>query len=175
MAVRKSLQCAVVLGLAGASAFAGGCASIVHNGNRDIAINSDPPGATASIRKSGGGVDEVVTVQKTPCTVSLDPRKGYFKGQNYTLRLELSGYQTAEIELTPKMSGWYWGNLVFGGLIGMLAVDPATGAMWNIEPSKIDQKLSGGQSSLIKNETGFLVVLVSDLTPAEREHMVRVN
>jgi hypothetical protein len=107
--------------------------------------------------------------------VSLDPKKGYFKGQGYTLRLELPGYQTTEIELTPRMSGWYWGNLVLGGLIGMLAVDPATGAMWNIEPDKIDHKLPSGQSSLIKNETGFVVVLVSDLTPAEREHMVRLN
>jgi hypothetical protein len=29
------------------------------------------------------------------------------------------------------MSGWYCGKLLFGGLIGMLAVDPATGAIWN--------------------------------------------
>jgi hypothetical protein len=175
MGVKKSLHGAVVLGVAGASLFAGGCASIVHSGNRDISINTQPPGATASIRKSGGGVEEVVTVQKTPCTVSLDPKKSYFRGQTYTLRLEMPGYQTSEVELTPKMSGWYWGNLLIGGLIGMLAVDPATGAMWNIEPDKVDQKLTGGQSSLIKNETGFVVVLVSDLTPAEREHMVRVN
>ncbi|HEY7643155.1 MAG TPA: hypothetical protein VH814_25730 [Steroidobacteraceae bacterium] len=175
MGVKKSLRRAVALGLAGASLMAGGCASIVHNGNRDISINTDPPGATASIRKSGGGMNEVVTVQKTPCVVSLDPRKGYFKGQSYTLRLEMQGYQPTEVELTPKMSGWYWGNLVFGGLIGMLAVDPATGAMWNIQPDKIDHKLTGGQAELIKNQTGFVVVLVSELTPAERENMVRLN
>jgi hypothetical protein len=175
MGVKKSVHCALALGLASASLFAGGCASIVHNGNRDISINTDPPGATASIRKSGGGLSDVVTVQRTPCTVSLDPKKSYFKGQSYTLRLEMAGYQTTEVELTPKMSGWYWGNLLIGGLIGMLAVDPATGAMWNIEPDKVDHKLTGGQSSLIRNKTGFVVVLVSDLTPAEREHMVRVN
>jgi PEGA domain len=175
MGVKKSLHCAVVLGLAGASVLAGGCASIVHSGNRAISINTDPPGATASIRKAGGSLEDVVIVQKTPCTVSLDPKKSYFRGQTYTLRLEMPGYQTTEVELTPKMSGWYWGNLLIGGLIGMLAVDPATGAMWNIEPDKIDHKLAGGQSSLIKNETGFVVVLVSDLTPAEREHMVRLN
>jgi hypothetical protein len=175
MGVKKSVRCVLALGLASASLFAGGCASIVHNGNRDISINTDPPGATASIRKSGGGLNDVVTVQKTPCTVSLDPKKSYFKGQSYTLRLEMAGYRTAEVELTPKMSGWYWGNLLIGGLIGMLAVDPATGAMWNIEPDKVEHKLSGGQSSLIKKDTGFVVVLVSDLTPAEREHRVRVN
>lgn len=175
MGDKKALHCALALGIVGASLFAGGCASIVHSGNRSISINTEPPGATASIRKSGGGLNDVVVVQQTPCTVSLDPKKGYFKGQSYTLRLEMPGYQATEVELTSKMSGWYWGNLVFGGLIGMLAVDPATGAMWNIEPEKVEHKLQGGQGSLIKNKTGFVVVLVSDLTPAEREHMVRLN
>lgn len=171
----KAVRCALAMGIVGASLFAGGCASIVHGGNRSISIATQPPGATASIRKTGGGVMDVVTVEKTPCTVSLDPKGGYFKGQSYTLRLELDGYKTTELELTAKMSGWYWGNLLFGGLIGMLAVDPATGAMWNIAPEKIDQKLRSGQSAMIKNETGFVVVLESELTPAERMAMVRVN
>ncbi|MBM0106035.1 hypothetical protein JM946_14980 [Steroidobacter sp. S1-65] len=171
----KAARCALAMGMVGASLFAGGCASIVHNGNRSIEIATQPPGATASIRKTGGGVMDVVSVSKTPCIVSLDPKGGYFKGQSYTLRLELDGYKTTELELTPKMSGWYWGNLLFGGLIGMLAVDPATGAMWNIEPEKVDQKLRSGQSAMIKNKSGFMVVLESELTPAERMAMVRVN
>ena len=172
----RSARCVVAAGVVGVSFFAGGCASIVHSGNRSIAISTDPPGATASIRKTGGTTsDDVVVVNKTPCTVSLDPRGGYFRGQGYTLRLELAGYQTTEVALTPKMSGWYWGNLIIGGLIGMLAVDPATGAMWNITPEKIEQSLPGARSALIKNKTGFVVVLESELTPAEREHMVRVN
>jgi hypothetical protein len=169
-------RCVVAAGVVGVSFFAGGCASIAHNGNRSIAISTDPPGATASIRKAGGAsINDVVVVEKTPCTISLDPKGGYFRGQNYTLRLELAGYETTEIALTPKMSGWYWGNLLIGGLIGMLAVDPATGAMWNITPEKIEQKLPAARSALIKNKTGFVVVLESQLTPAEREHMVRVN
>lgn len=175
MANMKSVRYALAVSIVGASVFTGGCASIVHNGNRSISIATDPPGATASVRKTGGNVNEVVAVEKTPCTVSLDPKRSYFKGQGYTLRLEMPGYRTTEVELTPKMSGWYWGNLLFGGLIGMLAVDPATGAMWNIAPDKIDRKLVSGQSALIKNKTGFVVVLASELTPAEREQMVRLN
>ncbi len=166
---------AVAFGILGASLFASGCASIVHGGNREISIATQPPGATASVRKSGGGIMDVVAVEKTPCTISLDPKKSYFSGQSYTLRLELPGYKVAEVELTPKMSGWYWGNLLFGGFIGMLAVDPATGAMWNIAPEKIDRKLTGGQAELIKNKSGFVVVLESELTSAERMAMVRVN
>lgn len=158
--------------LLGASFFAGGCASIVHSGNRTLTINSEPSGAKASIRKADG---EGIVVQTTPCTVSLDPKKGYFKGQTYILKLELAGYKTAEVELRPSLSGWYFGNILVGGLIGMVIVDPITGSMWNIEPNKIQQKLSQEQASLIKNGEGFVVVLASDLTDAERAAMVRLN
>jgi hypothetical protein len=175
MSRNRLVRGTLALGILGASLFAGGCASIVNGGDREISIATRPTGATASVRKSGGTIMDVVAVEKTPCTISLDPKKSYFSGQSYTLRLELPGYKPTEVELTPKMSGWYWGNLLLGGLIGMLAVDPATGAMWNIAPDKIDHRLANGQSALIKNETGFLVVLESDLTAAERQHMVRLN
>jgi hypothetical protein len=175
MSRNRLIRGALAFGILGASLAAGGCASIVHGGNRNISVATQPPGATASVRKSGGNIMDVVAVEKTPCTISLDPKRSYFSGQSYTLRLELPGYQPTEVELTPKMSGWYWGNLVLGGLIGMLAVDPATGAMWNIAPDKIDRTLASGQSALIKNKTGFVVVLESELTPAERQHMVRLN
>jgi len=150
----------------------GGCASILHSGNRNLTINTDPAGAKATIAKLGG---ETVAIQTTPCTVSLDPKRGYFKGQAYQLRLELPGYRTAEVTLQPTLSGWYWGNIVFGGLIGMVAVDPVTGAMWNIEPSRIEQKLSPAQASLIRNRSGFVVVLASELTAAERAAMTKLN
>lgn len=175
MSQNRLVRGALAFGILGASLFAGGCASIVNGGDREISISTQPPGATASVRKSGGNIMDVVAVERTPCTISLDPKKGYFSGQSYTLRLELPGYKVTEVELIAKMSGWYWGNLVFGGLIGMLAVDPATGAMWNIAPDKIERKLANGQSALIKNKSGFVVVLESELTEAERQHMVRLN
>lgn len=149
-----------------------GCASIVHGGNQSISISSVPPGATASVAKLEG---EVVAVRTTPCTVSLDPKRGYFKGQSYTVKIELSGYKTAEIHLQPELSGWYFGNILLGGLIGMVAVDPVTGSMWNIEPAKIEQALSPAQSAAIGARKGFVVILASALKPGEREHMVRMN
>jgi hypothetical protein len=175
MSQNKLIRGALAFGILGASLFASGCASIVNGGDREISIATQPPGATASVRKTGGDIMDVVAVAKTPCTVSLDPKKGYFSGQSYTLRLEMPGYKATEVQLTPKMSGWYWGNLLVGGLIGMLAVDPATGAMWNIAPEKINRTLANGQAAMIKNKTGFVVVLESELTSAERVAMVRVN
>jgi hypothetical protein len=168
----KSMRGPLSAALIGMSLFASGCASIVHSGNRTITINSEPPGATASVRTEEG---EIVHAQKTPCTVSLEPKRGYFKGQSYVLRLEMPGYESTEVPLKATLSGWYFGNLIFGGLIGMLAVDPNTGAMWNIEPSKVERKLNSSQAEVIKNKTGFVVVLASELTEKEKAGMTRLN
>lgn len=172
MSHKNSVRVTIGTALLAAGLNLTGCASIVHSGNRSVTINTQPAGAKAYVRKADG---EVVTVQTTPCTVSLDPKKGYFKGQTYIVKFELAGHQTTELELRPTLSGWYFGNIIFGGLIGMIAVDPVTGSMWNIEPQSIQQNLTEAQASLIKNKDGFIVVLASELTQSEREHMTKLN
>ncbi|MDO4221137.1 MAG: hypothetical protein Q4C88_03335 [Akkermansia sp.] len=39
------------------------------------------------------------------------------------------------------VSGWVWGNVFFGGLIG-LAIDAGTGNLHNIEPEHIQANLT---------------------------------
>ena len=159
-----SLTCAAVL--------LTGCASVFNSGAKKIAINSTPAGATATVTKLGGAV---VEVQRTPCTVSLSAKAGYFRGQQYVVTLELPGYETVRIELHNKVSGWYFGNILIGGAIGMLAVDPATGAMWNIVPNKIEQTLNPVQAAAVQNGDEFLVVLESQLTEGEKQNRTRIN
>jgi hypothetical protein len=88
---------------------------------------------------------------------------------------ELPGYSQAEIKLDSSVSGWYFGNLLLGGLIGMLIVDPLTGAMYNLTPEKIEQPLTASQAQLIRSGQGVMVMLVSQTTQQERANMVRVN
>jgi hypothetical protein len=118
---------------------------------------------------------ESVHTGVTPFTVSLDPKRGFFKGQSYTVRFELEGYKTDEVVLRSQLSGWYFGNIVFGGFIGLLIVDPATGSMWNIAPDKLDRPLTAQQAQMLKSGDGFLIALVSDTTDAERAQMRKVN
>ena len=153
-----------------------GCASIVHNGNREVSLTSQPPAAKVSVYrvdKKGGPM--LVMTQTTPCILSLKPGAGYFKGQPYRLTFELEGYAPSTVEVTPKLSGWYFGNIVFGGLIGILIVDPATGAMWNLSAEKIDQPLTADQHAFLHNGEGFMIKLAAQVTPAEAAAMVRIN
>jgi len=156
----------------GACAALTGCATIVHSGPRAISVASSPSGAKVSIYDRS---NVLVQTNTTPFVAQLNTKYGYFKGQNYRLVFELPGHANAEVKIDSSLSGWYLGNLVFGGLVGMLIVDPMTGAMYDLKPEKIEQPLSDAQAQVIRAGKGLLVVLASQTTPHEREQMVRVN
>ena len=61
------------------------------------------------------------------------------------------------------MNGWYFGNILFGGLIGMIAVDPATGAMYTLQPKAVDTTLDAVKVSRVPGEQSLTVVLLADL------------
>lgn len=149
-----------------------GCATIVHSGPRAISVASAPVGAKVSVYDRS---NTLVMTNTTPFVAQLSTKYGYFKAQDYRLVFEMPGHATAEVNLTSSVSGWYFANLVFGGVIGMLIVDPLTGAMYNLSPERIDQTLTGSQANVIRDRTGFLVVLSSQVTEHERAQMVRVN
>jgi hypothetical protein len=141
----KQLFLATVLG---ACAALTGCATIVHNGPRQVSVASTPPGAKVSIYDRSNALVQVST---TPFLATLPTKFGYFKGQDYRLVFELPAYSTAEVHLQTTVSRWYFGNFLFGGLLGLVIVDPSTGAMFNLVPDKIDQPLTASQAELIRN------------------------
>jgi len=149
-----------------------GCATIVHGGPRQITVSSRPPGAKVSIYDRS---NTLVQTNTTPFVAQLPTRYGYFQGQSYRMVFELPAYAPAEVRLKSTLSGWYFGNVLIGGWLGMLIIDPMTGAMFDLSPDKIEQPLTGAQSQLIRDGKGMLVVLASQATERERAQMVRVN
>ena len=80
---------------------------------------------------------------KTPQVVLLPKSAGYFKYAKYNATFEKEGYDKKEVNLESDISAWYIaGNFVFGGLIGWLIVDPASGAMWNFDPGQVSVLLT---------------------------------
>ena len=106
-----------------------GCASIVGDSQYPVAIESEPAGAAFELRDSTGHmIDQGVT----PHTVTLKSSTGYFQRAEYSVLLKKPGYDNQTVPIHASISGWYWGNILIGGLVGMLAVDPATGAMYKL-------------------------------------------
>lgn len=105
------------------------CATIISGSKQNIKFSSNPSTATIFI-------DEV-EVGKTPFEMKL-ARKS-----EHSVMIKLDGYQTYETKLTKKFNAWYIGNIVFGGLIGII-VDPITGAIYNLSPDDISAQMNKG-------------------------------
>lgn len=116
-----------------ACSLSSGCASIMCGDDKTINIQSDPPGANFVILRPGG---DVVTQGTTPTNVTLKRGRGYFQAGDYMVRFVKEGYEDLSVPIEQGYeTGWYFaGNIiVFGGLLGLVIVDPITGAMWDIK------------------------------------------
>jgi hypothetical protein len=122
-----------------------GCASILDGGSKTVQINSNPEGAKVTISNREG---KEIFVKTTPTKVSLERSSGFFEGETYTLAFEMAGYYPYEAHIQSSVDGWYFGNIAFGGLIGMLIVDPATGDMFTLSPREVTCNLISAQPQL---------------------------
>jgi len=117
-----------------ASIVLAGCASIVSKSEYPVAITSNPIGADFVVKRTNG---MAVASGITPATIVLPASEGYFKPARYSIEFKRKGI-VQSVPLTAKIDGWYFGNLLFGGVIvGMLIVDPITGAMWRLDDTAI--------------------------------------
>ena len=121
-----------------------GCASIVDGGRKSVKIDSNPEGAKVTIVNRAG---KEICTRTTPATVSLNRSAGFFEGEAYTLKLQKEGFYPYEAHVQSTLDGWYFGNVVLGGWIGLLVVDPATGAMFTLSPRQVNCNLVPIQTS----------------------------
>ena len=89
--------------------------------------NTFPPGKEVVVKDKSG---RAVYQGKTPMTVTLPACSGFFSPARYTIAVLENDKPVAVDQISASIDPWYVGNILFGGLIGILIVDPATGAMW---------------------------------------------
>lgn len=126
------------------------CATIISGSKQNIKFSSNPSTATIFI-------DEV-EVGKTPFEMKL-ARKS-----EHSVMIKLDGYQTYETKLTKKFNAWYIGNIVFGGLIGII-VDPITGAIYNLSPDDISAQMNKG-TAFKSNGKDIYIAITMNIDPS---------
>jgi len=106
----------------GVAIAASGCATIVGGGGKQqLTFNSEPSEATVTVQGKVMG--------KTPLTVTVD------RAKNQVVTIEKEGYKPFTTQLSTHMNGWFWGNIVFGGLLGS-TTDNASGAINEYSPDQ---------------------------------------
>ena len=111
--------------------FLSSCATIVSGSRQTVKFDSTPTNATVFIDETEVG--------KTPFE-------------------RLDGYEPYKTKLTKQFNAWYIGNIVFGGIIG-LVVDPITGAIYRLTPNEINAQLQ--QGTVFKSSKKEVYIAVS--------------
>ena len=96
-----------------------GCASISHGTTQQIALTTEPPGATCTLSRQGLSI---ATVAETPAVALVQRDK-----RDILATCSKPGYQTAIRTLHSGVADSSFGNILVGGLIGV-AIDSANGA-----------------------------------------------
>jgi hypothetical protein len=168
--MHRATQSVVSLGLTGLLLLNTGCASIVSGTNKKVNVVTNPEGAKFTVVDEKG---KVVAEGVTPQIVKLKTGKAYFASKRYTLTFDLQGHQAATARLNSTFNGWYVGNLLFGGLLGLLIVDPLSGAVYTLQKEVV---VDLAKSVTLNAEPGELHVLdISQIPEPLRPRLIRVN
>ncbi len=135
--MKKLIACSLVVALLSS------CATIVSGSKQNVKFVSNPSAATVYVNNE--------IIGKTPLDVKLSRKK------EHKVSIKLEGYQTYETKLTKKLNGWYFGNILIGGVIG-LVIDPITGAMYNLSPKEITAEMKKGTAFNYKKGDVYVAV-----------------
>jgi len=152
--------------------FLTGCASILSKSMYPVTINSHPSEANIIIKDERG---LQIYKGQTPATITLTAGEAYFHAKSYTVTFSKPGYEEQTAVIKAGLDGWYIGNILFGGLIGVLIVDPLTGAMFSL-PKELTVTLAKKQDlSLNKNERALKIVTIDQIPDNLKNKLVRLN
>ncbi len=163
--MKKFIQLTTLITLA---AMLSSCASIFNRTTKTVQVSSNPNGLSFEIKDRDA---KIVQTGTTPASVRLSTRYGYFKGQSYTLTTRRGNAVIGTAKLDAQMSGWYIGNLLIGGVVGMLIIDPATGGMWTM-PTSVT--IGGSSLSSAVGDTALRVLALSEVPENLRAQLVRI-
>ena len=145
------------------------CATIFTATKYPVAFNTTPEGAGITIENREG---KVIFEGVTPTTVKLKSSAGYMKKEEYKITFTKDGYTQKVVNISAELDGWYIGNIMLGGIIGMLIVDPASGAMYKI--AKEDRVIN--ETLQPTNEQALQVYDINNLPDnINRKDLVRIS
>ncbi|MFM7605832.1 MAG: hypothetical protein ACKO8Z_11640 [Prosthecobacter sp.] len=152
-----------------------GCATIFNRNQKNINVTSTPSGLNFEIKDRGG---LVVYRGTTPTTVKLSTSYGYFKSQNYTLNATRNGKVVGTRTIDARVTPWYWGNFILGGLLGLVVIDPLTGSMFTLPADAHIGHAAPDSGPLALQRPGksdeVHVVSLADVPPHLRSKLVRL-
>lgn len=112
-----------------------GCATVT-GGARDpkVEVTSNPPGATVVVDGQPRGV--------TPAIVELSRKS------DHEVVIQQASYETAVVPVKRQLNPWVFGNVIVGGLIGVV-IDVATDSTHWLSTDKVHVNLQNKSATVV--------------------------
>jgi len=120
---------------------ASGCATIVTGKYQTIPVTSEPPGV--KVRSSSGPY--IIT----PGSFQLR------RNEDHTLVGEYPGAEPQQRVLKHQLQGWFWGNILLGGIIGGV-VDLASGSYGQLAPDRVHFDFTNAGQTIESRKRSYL-------------------
>jgi PEGA domain-containing protein len=114
------------------------CATIISGSTQEVSFNSEPQGVEVTV---GGKV-----IGKTPVTLQMDKKSGQM------VEFNLEGYRRQTRSLETRIDGWFWGNIVLGGLFGS-TTDGIAGSVHEYSPGQYFVTMAPVNSNSVNSMT----------------------
>jgi hypothetical protein len=116
-----------------------GCSSIINGTTQKVSVNSNVQGGEVFI--------DGVTLGRTPVINARIKRK-----DTSFLVVKKDGYKDYQQNLQTRLDGWFWGNIVLGGVIGS-TTDSVSGTTHLLDPDTIFVQMEPVNGTSMKMET----------------------
>lgn len=101
--------------------------------------------------------------------LDLKSAAGFFTPARYQVKFSLNGYEESVVSITSRLDGWYFGNILLGGLLGMLIIDPLSGAMWKLDQKYLNVNL------IPQSQEALGIININDLPEEYKQYLIRIN
>ena len=128
------------------------CSTLFNGTGQEVTVSSTPTGALVAIKTLGGiGVMEGTT----PLLAELE------REDEYRIVVSKEGYEDKEVIIKNSLTGWFWGNLICGGVLGII-IDMSNGAAYELEPETIHVDLIEVTGASNKTEYYLIIKMLDD-------------
>lgn len=123
----------------------------MQGSSEQVSVASTPTGARVFVDGRETGI--------TPMIANLSRK------DRHVLSIRMDGYQPYELPIARSVSGWVAGNIIFGGIPG-LVIDAVTGGMYKLTPTQVTATLGQGAATFGEDGSGIVVAVALGVDPS---------
>ena len=146
------------------------CATIVGGKYQNVSVDTKASDQSSIAAQCTLSNDRGTVSVTTPGTARVRRSDGALD-----VSCQKDGAQIGQQTYHASTRGMVWGNILFGGVIGWLIVDPATGAMYKLSEPLVEGTLQKNSTGSVNPDHTLKITAIGDIPKSMQGQLVKIN